>query len=201
MHPIILNQGYQESVLHLTQDSRRQSRPSEASRLRMELTSAPTNKMCVAATQSRKHSCSVTKLTTVTIVAAYLVSLASAFSHPQHLKGVTLMPLGGTRKVSKWSDCSINSLPSFSSRAKTLLSAKTKLSTGSSKSEQMEWKAVFLALQLYKAAYGDLKVPAKFVVPSAAPWPGMYKKNRKRKQTLYSLPEFRYDTTLFLISL
>eukprot|EP00536_Pseudo-nitzschia_multiseries_P016115 jgi/Psemu1/247332/estExt_Genewise1.C_10210009 len=49
--------------------------------------------------------------------------------------------------------------------------SKAESSTGSSKSDQKEWKAVFLALQLYKAAYGDLKVPARFVVPSAAPWP------------------------------
>jgi hypothetical protein len=25
---------------------------------------------------------------------------------------------------------------------------------------------------MYKAAYGDLKVPTRFVVPSMAPWPG-----------------------------
>lgn len=40
-------------------------------------------------------------------------------------------------------------------------------------SDQAEWKAVLMSLQLYKAAYGDLKVPVLFVVPSMAPWPGM----------------------------
>lgn len=27
---------------------------------------------------------------------------------------------------------------------------------------------------MYKAAYGDLKVPSRFVVPAMPPWPGMY---------------------------
>jgi Helicase associated domain len=34
-----------------------------------------------------------------------------------------------------------------------------------------EWKAVVAAFQMYKAAYGDLKVPQRFVVPDIAPWP------------------------------
>jgi len=25
---------------------------------------------------------------------------------------------------------------------------------------------------MYKAAYGDLKVPSRFIVPGIAPWPG-----------------------------
>jgi hypothetical protein len=43
---------------------------------------------------------------------------------------------------------------------------------GNKSSDQSEWKAVLAALQLYKAAYGDLRVPMLFVVPSMAPWPG-----------------------------
>jgi hypothetical protein len=39
--------------------------------------------------------------------------------------------------------------------------------------DQQEWRAILMSLQLYKAAYGDLKVPTLFVVPSMAPWPGM----------------------------
>lgn len=42
-----------------------------------------------------------------------------------------------------------------------------------SPTDQQEWRAILMALQLYKAAYGDLKVPTRFVVPSLAPWPGM----------------------------
>jgi Helicase associated domain len=34
-----------------------------------------------------------------------------------------------------------------------------------------EWKAVLAAFKMYKAAYGDLKVPQRFVVPDMAPWP------------------------------
>lgn len=46
--------------------------------------------------------------------------------------------------------------------------------TGAKSAEKdlAEWKAIVLALKLYKAAYGDLKVPKRFVVPSMAPWPG-----------------------------
>ena len=35
-----------------------------------------------------------------------------------------------------------------------------------------EWKALVAAFQMYKAAYGDLKVPSRFIVPSLPPWPG-----------------------------
>lgn len=41
-------------------------------------------------------------------------------------------------------------------------------------SDQQEWKAIFVALQLYKAAYGDIKIPIEFIVPAAAPWPGTF---------------------------
>lgn len=37
--------------------------------------------------------------------------------------------------------------------------------------DESEWRAVTAALQMYKAAYGDLKVPSRFVVPSLPPWP------------------------------
>ena len=38
--------------------------------------------------------------------------------------------------------------------------------------DEDEWRTVFAAFQMYKAAYGDLKVPSRFVVPGMAPWPG-----------------------------
>lgn len=41
----------------------------------------------------------------------------------------------------------------------------------SGNNESSEWKAVLAALKLYKAAFGDLKVPQLFVVPTMAPWP------------------------------
>jgi hypothetical protein len=43
---------------------------------------------------------------------------------------------------------------------------------GSSSGEKEEWRAILASFQLYKAAYGDLKVPTRFVVPSMKPWPG-----------------------------
>ena len=37
--------------------------------------------------------------------------------------------------------------------------------------DEAEWKAIVAAFKLYKAAYGDLKVPQRFVVPNMKPWP------------------------------
>lgn len=37
--------------------------------------------------------------------------------------------------------------------------------------DEQEWKALLEALKMYKAAYGDLKVPQRFVVPNLKPWP------------------------------
>jgi len=37
--------------------------------------------------------------------------------------------------------------------------------------DESEWKALIAAFQMYKAAYGDLKVPARFIVPAMPPWP------------------------------
>jgi len=41
----------------------------------------------------------------------------------------------------------------------------------SSVEDEAEWGNVLAAFQMYKAAYGDLKVPSRFVVPGMAPWP------------------------------
>jgi hypothetical protein len=41
-----------------------------------------------------------------------------------------------------------------------------------SPSDKEEWRAILASFQLYKAAYGDLKIPTRFVVPSMLPWPG-----------------------------
>ena len=40
--------------------------------------------------------------------------------------------------------------------------------------DEEEWRAMLAAFQMYNAAYGNLKVPLRFVVPSLAPWPGSY---------------------------
>lgn len=38
--------------------------------------------------------------------------------------------------------------------------------------DEAEWRALLKALQMYKAAFGDLKVPTRFIVPGMPPWPG-----------------------------
>lgn len=40
--------------------------------------------------------------------------------------------------------------------------------------DEAEWRMILAAFQMYKAAYGDLKVPSRFVVPAMAPWPGEF---------------------------
>ena len=40
--------------------------------------------------------------------------------------------------------------------------------------DEDEWRTVLAAFQMYKAAYGDLKVPSRFIVPGMAPWPGKF---------------------------
>ena len=45
--------------------------------------------------------------------------------------------------------------------------AQSKLDDG-----EEEWRTVLAAFKMYKAAYGDLKVPSRFIVPGMAPWPG-----------------------------
>jgi hypothetical protein len=45
-------------------------------------------------------------------------------------------------------------------------------SSNSQDSDKQEWQAIYSAFQMYKAAYGDLKVPMRFIVPAMPPWPG-----------------------------
>lgn len=40
-----------------------------------------------------------------------------------------------------------------------------------SSDDQDEWNALIAAFQMYRAAYGDLRVPLRFIVPSMPPWP------------------------------
>lgn len=39
------------------------------------------------------------------------------------------------------------------------------------KPDEEEWRTLIAAFKMYKAAYGDLKVPSRFVVPAMPPWP------------------------------
>jgi len=169
-----------------------------------EATPTDTN---ITATRNHNYFSYLTKFTAVTIAAAYVVSSASAFTQPQNRMVAT-----STRTFSEWQPLSLlgERLPSvttvctettlqfssLSSSTRLFMSAETE---SSSKSDQQEWRAVFLALQLYKAAYGDLKVPARFVVPSAAPWPGMYKQYMARGLSSFSHSLNKYQTTSLLI--
>lgn len=66
-------------------------------------------------------------------------------------------------------------IPTVSYRASAVRAQRTgttaQAGDTSAEPDQAEWKALLAALRMYKAAYGDLKVPQRFVVPSMLPWP------------------------------
>ncbi len=41
-----------------------------------------------------------------------------------------------------------------------------------------EWDLVYQCIEVYKAKYGDLRIPNKFVVPDEEPWPKLYRNMR-----------------------
>jgi len=49
--------------------------------------------------------------------------------------------------------------------------AQASPSSSDTDDDEDEWGTVLAAFRMYKAAYGDLKVPSRFVVPGMAPWP------------------------------
>ena len=68
-----------------------------------------------------------------------------------------------------------NSISNISKRsnAASLWMSSSEIETQSSEVEDdADWRTTLAAFQMYKAAYGDLKVPSRFVVPGMAPWPG-----------------------------
>ena len=165
-HQIILDRkSCDASADHDAQNSDTQIGMSGASPLAVGAAPAPPANGCTASMQSLSNSRCFTRFTAVAIIAAYIVSSASAFTQPHNQIGTT--PVSRPPIIS--SVRTEDGLPSFSSRTRLFLASSGK---ESGKTDQNEWKAVFLTLQLYKAAFGDLKVPTKFVVPAAAPWPG-----------------------------
>ena len=42
---------------------------------------------------------------------------------------------------------------------------------GGGDDDAREWKAILASFKMYKAAYGNLKIPQRFVVPNMKPWP------------------------------
>ena len=77
------------------------------------------------------------------------------------------------------SSSSSTTIPLFASateeESKNKIKRKTaskKKAKGRGKSDEEDWQSLIASFQMYKAAYGDLKVPSRFVVPSMPPWPG-----------------------------
>jgi len=98
----------------------------------------------------------------ITIAAACLVSSTSAFT------------TSSTRSMHSHQHTALvrQELPSIITR--TLIPpfiSSTSLFAAGRTPDKEEWRAILAAFQMYKAAYGDLKVPSRFVVPSMAPWP------------------------------
>lgn len=58
------------------------------------------------------------------------------------------------------------------SSVKDTMEAESITDNDAGESDEAEWSALLSGFQMYKAAYGDLKVPSRFVVPSMPPWPG-----------------------------
>jgi len=171
-YPIILNmKGCDASAHHKDQNAARQLVKNKGSPLTVGIPLSSAHSVQTTGSLSRINLSCCKNIAAVIFIAAYIVSSASAFTQPHNQMGATPISYFVTRQSSISYDYSGNHFFSFSSRTKLFSSAKTESNSGSSKSDQDEWKAVFLALQLYKAANGDLKVPAKFVVPSEAPWP------------------------------
>jgi len=67
-----------------------------------------------------------------------------------------------SRSNSKTSSSSTNPLPQDTENGNT---------DAQQGNDTDEWMAMVAAFQVYKAAYGDLKVPSRFIVPSMMPWP------------------------------
>eukprot|EP00529_Nitzschia_sp_RCC80_P003524 CAMPEP_0113494102 /NCGR_PEP_ID=MMETSP0014_2-20120614/28935_1 /TAXON_ID=2857 /ORGANISM="Nitzschia sp." /LENGTH=1134 /DNA_ID=CAMNT_0000387987 /DNA_START=67 /DNA_END=3474 /DNA_ORIENTATION=+ /assembly_acc=CAM_ASM_000159 len=105
--------------------------------------------------QKQKHRCSM-----IPSSSSLYFSSAVAFSRT-HLRPQPQPTVIMHRTTAKTSTSSLF----MSSSEKTVKGRKT------SETDKREWKAVVTALQIYKAAYGDLKVPKKFIVPSMKPWP------------------------------
>ncbi|KAL3924793.1 MAG: hypothetical protein SGILL_000822 [Bacillariaceae sp.] len=157
---------------------------------------------------SFRHICHVTAIMAMATAAAFCILQVDGFSstllHNQHRIRRSNSDLLVFKSPTKTTMLHSDSLVLFGGARRTpsrLFMAKTDPS-----SDQADWKALLMSLQLYKAAYGDLKVPKVFVVPSMAPWPeaawglklgqkvglirdtGLYlDKNEKRRQQLESL--------------
>ncbi|CAJ1930515.1 unnamed protein product [Cylindrotheca closterium] len=117
-------------------------------------------------TRGSEHSSSqsyLSAMTAITIAAACLVSSTSAFTTS------STRCMHSSRKHTAFVR---QELPSIITRNSIHPSiSPTSLFAAGRTPDKEEWRAILAAFQMYKAAYGDLKVPSRFVVPSMAPWP------------------------------
>ena len=85
--------------------------------------------------------------------------------HPQQQQ---LLPKGGAlRRPYCYSSTSTYNTHLFSTNIQRDFSTSRR----GPKPDESEWTSLVAAFQMYKAAYGDLKVPSRFVVPAMVPWP------------------------------
>lgn len=131
------------------------------------------------------HTCVLTLMVVSTCVdalhhAAFVARIGSGSSIKSSSTGYLRIPSTHT-EYSPWNSAvtktpmQVNSVrhhfPSF--RLAQPSDAEVQTETSQSKvDDEEEWRTVLAAFKMYKAAYGDLKVPSRFVVPGMAPWPG-----------------------------
>lgn len=112
----------------------------------------------------------------LTVAVSYLwVSPAAGYLFPSAAR-TPAVERSGTREYPDVAHQNYAQIPTFGIRQINGWSSATRLqmAPGGSYSDKEEWRAVLASFQLYKAAYGDLKIPTRFVVPSMTPWPGKY---------------------------
>ena len=148
-----------------------------------------TSKACPNDESNKEHASSSESKTTarmmnacqsIFIIAAIAYSTTSvdAFSTTRHSTHQRI--ISTQNPVVKTPAFITNQRKTFSA---TLFATKKEVqpTNNASKSDDEEWNALLAAFQMYKAAYGDLKVPSRFVVPSMPPWPGtLRRKNIER---------------------
>jgi hypothetical protein len=122
---------------------------------------------------NQSQSPSYLTLAALTIAGMYLVSPAAAFTSSGPRPSIDKDITGHSKFSSR-----LAPLPPFCTnpRSPSLIPKSRLYSSRETDSDKEEWRAMLAAFQMYKAAYGDLKVPTRFVVPSMPPWPGKYTK-------------------------
>ena len=99
-----------------------------------------------------------------------------------HIKPSTNRILGSSSRhkssISNQSQMNTNLVRShniaFTSLKMSDMDVQSQQTEQSNVEDEDEWRTVLAAFQMYKAAYGDLKVPSRFIVPGMAPWPGKF---------------------------